>query len=189
METILGRSQLFIILCTIPVFAAFLATTQQLVGGYLLAPAVVLLLLSDLIPFFVDRELLLSPEAKTETLLKSATKQQWIGRVMLTLACICTIMYIQSTTLIVEHIKLPTFLPPLTIAILICDSFARGTLTRVVSVDLILDALCKQKSEKEKVGEEGVRNHEERLKALTVCFEDDGGSGSGSGAKVMDCAE
>ena len=186
-EALLGRAQQFIVLVTIPTFAAFLASTQQIAGSHLLAPAVILMITSDMGVFFFSKTLL-SPKSSPEQLSKSASRRGMLSSVMLLLALFIIFQYLKGSAKITEYVEMASLINPLVFVAAIIDSTTRAIVTRIFSVDLLLHALWKQHSDRAAVISEADRQgHDKAMDALNPVFEGDGGDG-GSG-KVVPAVE
>jgi hypothetical protein len=189
-ETVVARADLFIVIATLPVFSAFLATTQQLIGGPMLAPAVILLLLSDTISFYVQRSVMLSPGSTADDVKALEQKKGTIAMAMTFAAVVFAVLYVTEgeDVAIVKYIHMDVVIPPFGILMLLCDSMARKTLTRVVSTDLVLEALYAQKVEKENLSQMAQDDYAEKVHSLKDTFDKvaPGPGGLCASAKVAD---
>ncbi|GMH76875.1 hypothetical protein TL16_g12523 [Triparma laevis f. inornata] len=187
-EALLGRAQQFVVLVTIPTFASFLASTQQIAGSHLLAPAVILLIASDTVVLF-EQNVLLSPKSSAEELLKSSAKRGLMSNVMLVAALLIIFLYLRGDAKLSEYVELASLIDPLVFVAAIFDSTTRAIVTRVFSVDLLLHALWKQHAD----SEEGRKVREAAMGELTPLFEGvEGGGGGGWGGgegKVLPAEE
>jgi hypothetical protein len=168
-ETILGRAILLVVFVAAPVLAAFLATMQQLIGGgMVLLPAVVLVLGASLVPFGFC-SVLLSPSVSTKQLERASVQQMWLQAAMLLGACVCLYFYVVGNDKLAEFANVQDLLSPTSLLVAFIDGVARSTLTRIVSLDLVLFGLWKQHVEhtaRNRADGEGKRAYENSMSVL-----------------------
>jgi hypothetical protein len=88
---------MFLSLVTIPMMAAFLASMQQVAGGFYLTPAVLLLLFAACTNFF-GQKVTLSPFVEEEDLAKVRSRQVNIRILFVLLAGLLTAIFIYGDT-------------------------------------------------------------------------------------------
>ena len=142
-DTILTRLALFTSLLTLPLLSSFLATMQQVAGGFYLSPSVLLLLAAGCSVFW-DTKTILSPNVTVPSLRSAFGKQGQIKIILAVVAGISFVFYVSySNSRLMEYVDFSKLMPGFGVVVLVVNTLGRSSLTKVVSVDLILYGLWK----------------------------------------------
>ena len=182
-ETVLGRGQIFIVMITIPIYAAFLASIQQSAGSHLLVPAIVLLLVSDMFIFFNTR-VTLSSTVTVDKLKSEEMKRSSLQYFCTLIALVTAFFYATSDVKIMDYVNINELVTPLAMLATVVESVSRSTLTRIVSTDMVLNGLCQQRTDASRQDETQRKHHEESLGDLIDLFLDVPKSSSSTVAPV-----
>ncbi|GMI45570.1 hypothetical protein TrCOL_g5372 [Triparma columacea] len=143
-DTILSRLSLFTSLLSLPLLSSFLATMQQMMGGFELSPAVLLLLGAGCSVFY-GTGTILSPNATVPSLRSAFGKQGKIKILLGGVASISFVYYVSySNARLMEYVDLLALMGGWEgLLVMLIATLGRSSLTKVVSVDLILYGLWK----------------------------------------------
>mmetsp|Transcript_18425 Transcript_18425/g.38359 ORF Transcript_18425/g.38359 Transcript_18425/m.38359 type:complete len:541 (-) Transcript_18425:30-1652(-) len=168
-ETSLSRMSMFLSFVTIPMMSAFLAAMQQVAGGFYLTPAVLLLLLAGCTSFY-GHKVTLNPTVEEEGLSKVRSQQQNLRIACVLLAGLLTAFLLygnKAPAKLMEYVDIKSLLSPLGLAVFAADSLSRSSITKVVSMDLVLYGLWKQHDDNDNVLSEEEKNvNAEKLRSM-----------------------
>jgi hypothetical protein len=160
-ETVLGRGQIFIVMITLPIFAAFVASIQQVVGTHNLVPAIILILVSELW-VFLSTGVTLNPSSTGKQLEKEESKRAFLHHSCLLVSMMTAFFYFSGAeTKILKYVNIEELFSPFALLVAVAESLSRATLTRVVSSDWVLVGLVRQRSD-------AVNQCEQRKKVLPL---------------------
>jgi len=175
-ETVLGRGHIFIVMITLPIFAAFIASIQQIAGTHHLIPTVVLVLVSELW-VFMSTGVTLSSSSTEKEIQKAESKRVLLHHGCLLGAMVATFLYISDGegTKILEYVNIDELFSPFALLVAAMESLSRANLTRVVSSDWVLIGLVRQRSDAASQSEQRKKEHEASIGSLSEIFSEKGG--------------
>ena len=116
---------------------------QQVAGGFYLSPSVLLLLAAGCSVFW-DTKTILSPNVTVPSLRSAFGKQGQIKIILAVVAGISFVFYVSySNSRLMEYVDFSKLMPGFGVVVLVVNTLGRSSLTKVVSVDLILYGLWK----------------------------------------------
>jgi len=184
-DAILSRLSMFTVVISLPLLSAFLATAQQVVGGWYLSPSVLLLLASGCCIFWGSKKVL-NPLTKVPDLQATLNRQTYVRVLLIALSGLFAAFFLLIRTAaskLMEYVEISSLLSGFGVLVFIADSLARSSLTKVVSLDLILFGLWKSHDDTDNVITEEMK--EKRLagmRSFDVLFLDSKGKSSASAA-------
>ena len=124
---------------TAPILAAFLASAQQIAGGAILIPAVILLLSANFIVFGFT-QVVLNPMAGVDQLERARVNQARLQAVFILGAAGCVYYYVlRENDKLAEYAKVEELLSPTALVIAIIDRY--GTSSRIHK-SILHEQLC-----------------------------------------------